>query len=214
MLIISHLPISRVSGLNANRANRYTSTMSDDRLMDIIKRWKEMGLEERLGHVPFIQKEITPILNPYIYGLVPASDFQDVVSITLIAIFTSLHTLKGSTRNQFNAWCRSIARNKASNERRKKGPIREEPFPEDEILSLADFGFVPEPLTAAKKLDLEYALNLLGKAKPECRELLWNYYVIGMEYAEIAEELGAKYDSVRMKIKRCLDTARGLMGLE
>ena len=68
-----------------------------------------------------------------------------------------------------------------------------------------------EPLTAADRHDLEYALNLLDRSKPECRGYLWNHYVIGFDYAEIAGEQNLNYDNVRMKIGRCLDEARSLV---
>ncbi len=42
-------------------------------------------------------------------------------------------------------------------------------------------------------------------------DLLWKHYVIGLDYAEIAEERQLSYDSARMKIGRCLEEARSLV---
>ena len=54
-------------------------------------------------------------------------------------------------------------------------------------------------------------MNLLTAAKPECYDYLWKHYVIGLAYAEIAEEQNLQYDAVRMKIGRCLDTAQAML---
>ena len=66
-------------------------------------------------------------------------------------------------------------------------------------------------MTAQTRLDLEYVIKLLTAAKPECSELLWRHYVIGLDYTELAEERNLSYDNVRMKIGRCLDEAKSLV---
>ena len=81
----------------------------------------------------------------------------------------------------------------------------------EELLDLVDESEQAEPMSAADRHDLEYALNLLDRSKPECREYLWNHYVIGFDYSEIAEEQNLNYDNVRMKIGRCLDEAKSLV---
>jgi DNA-directed RNA polymerase specialized sigma24 family protein len=84
-------------------------------------------------------------------------------------------------------------------------------MPHDELLDLVDASAQAASLTAADRHDLEYALNLLDRSKPECRDYLWNHYVIGFDYGEIAEEQNLNYDNVRMKIGRCLDEAQSLV---
>lgn len=59
--------------------------------------------------------------------------------------------------------------------------------------------------------DLDHVIKLLTAAKPDCSDLLWKHYVIGLDYAEIAEERQLNYDAVRMKIGRCLEEARSLV---
>jgi len=63
----------------------------------------------------------------------------------------------------------------------------------------------------AVRHDLDYAMKLLTAPKPECSDLLWRHYVIGLDYAELAEERNQNYDNVRMKIGRCLDEAKSLL---
>ena len=84
-------------------------------------------------------------------------------------------------------------------------------MPHEEILDLVDASEQAEPMTAADRHDLEYALNLLDRSKPECRDYLWQHYVTGLAYGEIAEEQNLNYDNVRMKIGRCLEEARSLV---
>jgi hypothetical protein len=43
-------------------------------------------------------------------------------------------------------------------------------------------------------------------------DYLWKHFVLGMGYGEIAEERELTYDSVRMKIGRCLEAAQSLVG--
>jgi DNA-directed RNA polymerase specialized sigma24 family protein len=87
-----------------------------------------------------------------------------------------------------------------------------QPFPPEELMSLTDRSVDIAPATSAGEvLDLEYALNLLTKSKPECYDLLWNYFVRDLDYSEIAEQQDKETNAVRMQIGRCLDTARRLV---
>jgi RNA polymerase sigma factor (sigma-70 family) len=184
--------------------------MSDDNLMRLVKEFRELDLEKRLTHTEAIFDIIDRDVQVFIFGLVNPSSAHDILQETLIAIFIYLSTFKGETRSQFYSWWRQIARHKISDEFKKGGRIQKESFPFDETLELIEDERC-FPLDAERKHDLELALRLLDKSKPDCRKLLWNHYIIGMDYAEIAEEIGLKYDAVRMKITRCLDSARGLI---
>ncbi len=66
-------------------------------------------------------------------------------------------------------------------------------------------------MSAADRLDLDYAMKLLTASKRECHNLLWKYYVLGLDYGFIAEEINLSYDNVRMKGSRCLDLAQSLV---
>src|SRR5258705_760674 len=65
------------------------------------------------------------------------------------------------------------------------------------------------PLSPEDRLDLEHAMKLLTDAKPECSEFLWQYFVLGLDYSELAEKRNLSYDNVRMKISRCLGESAG-----
>ena len=181
--------------------------------MRLVEEFRKADSDRRIELASKILTEINRELSIFILGLI-APDFQgDVIRESEMAIFTSLKTFKGNTRKQFLAWCRTIVRRKASDMRRKQSLLEIDPLPVEDFL---EFILIPgkESLVfpADMQLDVEYAMNLLGKSRPDCRELLWSHYVMGLDYEELAQELNLKYDGVRMRIMRCLRTARGLLG--
>jgi len=133
--------------------------------------------------------------------------FQEVLK----AVATSLNKFAGDTTAKFWAWSYRIARNKLGDHYRSQRIERMQPMPPEEILELVEASQKAAPLSPADKHDLEYALNLLTNSKPECREYLWNHFVLGLDYGEIAEAQNLSYDNARMRITRCLDEAKKLV---
>jgi RNA polymerase sigma factor (sigma-70 family) len=169
------------------------------------------GFAERLRLAEEIFSLIEPQLRLFVFGsLVPALA-EDVLQDILKAIATDLAKFKGDTEKQFWAWCYRIARNKLGDHFRKQASDRTQPMAVDEFWQLVESTAAPEPLSAADRHDLEYAMNLLRNANPECFDFLWQHYVFGLDYGEIAEAENLNYDAVRMKIGRCLETARSLV---
>jgi DNA-directed RNA polymerase specialized sigma24 family protein len=82
---------------------------------------------------------------------------------------------------------------------------------EEELLHLAESSVAPSAMSAADRHDLAHVLKLLARMKPECVEYLWQHYVFGLDYAEIAAQKQVSYDSVRMRIGRCLSEAQTLV---
>jgi RNA polymerase sigma factor (sigma-70 family) len=184
----------------------------DDDLMQWVNGYRnETNLKKRLDLAGFIHASIEGDLRLFILRKVHPSANEDVLHEALKAIVINLSAFRGKTDAQFFAWCYRIARNKANDQLRKQSTDRIKPLPEEELWRLVEATAEYEPLSPADKLDLEYAMKLLMKSKPACCDFLWNYYVIGLDYAEIADEFKSKYNAVRMKIQRCLDTARKLM---
>ena len=136
---------------------------------------------------------------------------EDVLQEVLKSVAASLKNFRGDTLPAFRSWFYTIARNRLNDHFRQKKSDRLQPIPNDELLDLLYESEQSEPMTAADRHDLEYALKLLDGSKPECRGYLWNHYVIGFDYGEIAEEQNLNYDNVRMKIGRCLDEAKSLV---
>ena len=77
----------------------------------------------------------------------------------LKGIATGMGKFRGDTKEQFWAWCYTIARNKLNDQLRKQANDRLQPLPPDELWQLAESTAEATPLTAGDRLDLEYALN-------------------------------------------------------
>jgi RNA polymerase sigma factor (sigma-70 family) len=169
------------------------------------------GLAERLRLAEAIFRLIEPDLRIFVFSAIQPQAADDVLQEVLISITASLKTFEGGSNEEFWKWCYKIARRRIYDHIRKKGRDRLQPMPHDELLDLMDASAHVAPMTAADRHDLEYAMNLLDGSKPECRDYLWQRYVIGLSYGEIAEEQNLNYDNVRMKIGRCLDEAKSLV---
>ena len=185
-------------------------TMDD--LIKLVRTYRvTTGLTERLRLAEEIFRLIEPDLRLFVFSAIRPPAADDVFQEVLKAVATSLGKFAGDTPAKFWAWCYGITRNKLNDHLRKKSNERMQPMPPEEILELIDASAQATPLSAADKQDLDYAMKLLTASKPECREYLWQHYVLGLDYAEIAEQEKLTYDSARMRIGRCLDEARSLV---
>ena len=183
-----------------------------EQLIKLVKTYRlSSGLAERLRLAEAIFHLIEPDLRAFVFSAIKPQAADDVLQEVLISITASLKTFEGSSNEEFWKWCYKIARRRIYDHIRKKASDRLQPMPHDELLDLLDAPAQAAPLTAADRHDLEYALNLLDRSKPECRNYLWQHYVIGFDYGEIAEEQNLNYDNVRMKIGRCLEVAKSLV---
>jgi RNA polymerase sigma factor (sigma-70 family) len=183
-----------------------------EQLIKLVKTYRlSSGLAERLRLAEAIFRLIEPDLRIFVFSAIRPQAADDVLQEVLISITASLKTFEGSSNEEFWKWCYKIARRRIYDHIRKKASDRLQPMPHDELLDLLDAPAQAAPLTAADRHDLEYALNLLDRSKPECRNYLWQHYVIGFDYGEIAEEQNLNYDNVRMKIGRCLEVAKSLV---
>lgn len=184
----------------------------DDELIKLVKTYRlTRGLAQRLELIERILPLIQRDLKNIVFRDIRLSDADDVFLKALAAVADSLSQFRGNTREEFWGWCKAIAYHKICNQIDKQKNDRLQPMTDEELLELVDASASPAGLSAADRHDLEYALKMLTNAKPECREYLWNHYVLGQNYAEIAAERKVSYDNVRMKIGRCLDIAQGLL---
>lgn len=171
------------------------------------------GLAEQLRLAEEIFSVIEPPLRQFVFASVPEAAAEDVVQEVLAAAVTALAAFKGDSEKQFWGWCYRIARNKIYDHRRKQAVEKKmiQQMPPEELWQLVDASAQTSPISSQDRLDLEDAMKLLISSKPECYDYLWKHFVFGLDYAEIAEEKGASYDGVRMKIGRCLDEAKALI---
>lgn len=183
-----------------------------DELIKIVRTYRlTEGLSERIRLAEEIFRLIEPDLRIFVFSSVSHDGAKDALQEVLKAVATGMKGFHGYTNKEFWAWCYRIARNKLNDHYRSKAADRMQPMSPEELWQMMDISAQDAPLTAQTRLDLDHVIKLLTATKPECSELLWRHYVIGLDYAEIAEEKELKYDSVRMKIGRCLDEAKSLV---
>ncbi len=187
-------------------------TMDD--LLKLVRTYRlTAGLADRLHLADEIFRRIEPDLRLFVFSAIRPPAADDVLQEVLKAVATSMGKFAGDTPAAFWAWCYRIVRYKLADHYRKQHieSERMQTMPPEEILELIDASEKTAPLSAADKHDLDYALNLLSSSKPECREYLWRHFVLGLDYAEIAEAENLSYDNARMRITRCLDEAKSLV---
>ncbi len=183
-----------------------------DNLIKLVKTYRlSAGLAERMRLGENIFRRIAPDLRLFVFGAVNPQNAEDALQEVLKAIATSLKQFKGETVKEFWAWCYRIARNKLNDHYRSKFADRMQPTAPDELWQMMEVSAEDVPIAAQTRHDLQHAIKLLTAAKPDCSDLLWRHYVVGLDYAELAEERDLKYDAVRMKIGRCLEEAKSLV---
>jgi len=169
------------------------------------------GLAERLQLAEELFALIEPELRLFVFTSLRPPAAEDVLQESLSALATGLDKFAGNTTGEFWAWCHRICRNKLADHFRRQGRERVEPLPDEDLWALVEASTRNEPLSAGDRHDLEHALQLLAASQPGCRDYLWRHFVLGLDYADIAAAEALSYDSVRMRISRCLDEAQSLV---
>jgi len=183
-----------------------------DDLIKLVRTYRlTAGLAERLRLADSIFRLIEPDLRLFVFSSVTHDAAQDALQEILKGVATSLQKFQGDTVKEFWAWCYRIARNKINDQFRKQYADRLQPVPPEELWRMVELSGKDEPITAAVRHDLEYAMKLLTATKPECYDFLWKHFVFGFGYGDIAVERNMSYDNVRMKIGRCLEEAKSLV---
>jgi RNA polymerase sigma factor (sigma-70 family) len=183
-----------------------------DDLIKLVKTYRlTAGLAERIRLAEEIFRLIEPDLRVFVFSSVSHEAAKDALQEVLKAVAVSLKQFKGDTVKEFWGWCYRIARNKLSDHFRQQYAERMQPVSPEELWQMMDVSAQDSPMTAATRHDLDYIIKLLTATKPDCSDLLWKHYVIGLDYGEIAEERNVSYDNARMKIGRCLDEAKSLV---
>lgn len=183
-----------------------------DELIKLVRTYRfTAGLAERLQIADQIFQIIGPDLHLFVFSRIQRPIAEDVFNEVLAAIAKGLKNFKGDNGKQFLKWCYVIAFNKVSdqkNEYKNERLVFESP---EDLLQIEGEREADDANAAQTKHDLEYAMKLLRNSKPECEEFLWNHFIFGFEYAEIAGQQNMTYDGVRMKIGRCLEEAKRLV---
>jgi RNA polymerase sigma factor (sigma-70 family) len=141
----------------------------------------------------------------------PVDDAKDLRQSVFVAIVKGLDGFRGDSDGEFWSWCYRITRNIVAKHFGKKSEERTVSVDPEELARLIDASAQKEAVTSEERTILNDALALLKRAMPDCFLLLWKRYILGFEIKEIAAELGVAFDTARMKINRCLDSAQSLL---
>jgi RNA polymerase sigma factor (sigma-70 family) len=183
-----------------------------DDLIKLVRTYRvTAGLAERIRLAEYIFRLIGPDLHLFVFRKASHHAAQDVFQEVLKAVATGLKKFQGNTEKEFWAWAYRIARNKLSDYYRAKADDQIVAMPPEDLWQMMEASAHDMPISPAIRHDLEHAINLLTAAKPGCSELLWQHYVIGLDYGDLAEEQNVTYDAIRMKLGRCLEEARSLV---
>lgn len=194
-----------------NSAKLRTQRMN--RLVDLARKYQGApNLEERMRVAEEIASEVAPRLGAFILSNCRRPDMaDDVRQETLVGIVNNLHQFRGATDSMFWSWCYHIARNKISNHLGRRGTRPLVTTDTEDLWEVVEASAQSNPMSAGERLDLEYAMELLRQAKPPCYDYLWQYYIFGWDYDEVALVAGLSHDAARMQIKRCRELAQSLM---
>lgn len=169
------------------------------------------GLADRLDLTERIVPLIEGDLRFFVFAALRPPMAEDVFQEVLKAVMMNLGKFKGDTGKQFWGWCYTIARHKIADAHEKQNRDRLQFLPEEELWEMIESAVAPSGMSAADRLDLQHTLKMLARVKPDCDEYLWQHYVFGLDYAEMAAQRQATADSVRMRINRCLEEAQKLV---
>ncbi len=172
-------------------------------------------LEQRLAFSEMIIGWVGPQLREFIEresvqrGCL--EDWDEAYQETLIAIAMKLDQFNGSSCGQFWSWCYQIARYKLIDVVRKLASAKTVSMDWETLAKVIDASGEVTPIPPGEMEDLKFALNLLEAAKAPCVDYLWMYHILGWTYEEIADSYALPYDTVRMKLERCLELAKKLI---
>ena len=181
-------------------------------LVELIRAFRDATeLHERVRFAEEIVVIVGPMLRTFVAGDCPEAAVEDVLQEILTAIATGIVRFGGSSARQFWGWCYRIAANKVNDHLRRKISRPTVSLDVEDIRRAVEAAAAESPITPGNRLDLEWAMKLLGRAKPPCVGYLTLHYIEGLGYREIALIHNSKADAIRMQIQRCLSLAQQLM---
>jgi RNA polymerase sigma-70 factor (ECF subfamily) len=122
---------------------------------------------------------------------------EDAAQETFLRVFRKLHTYRADSGAKFSSWLYRVAYNVACDVVGKRG--REAPLPED-FEGRYD-GPGPEDLAAGTEYR-ELAREALASLRPEYRDALELYYLMGKSYEQVAEIADLPLGTVKSYIHR------------
>jgi RNA polymerase sigma factor (sigma-70 family) len=152
--------------------------------------------------------EVYPKIQAYIFTRIGPQGGEDVLQNAMEGIIKGMDLAKARERPQFFAWCYRIARNKLNDFFREKRDGRVEFVDLSEIQELIVSETRDEAVPKGFYHDLDLLFGRIRHAKFPCGEMLRNKYLDGMSNKEMAELYDIRVDTLRMRVERCLETAK------
>ena len=183
-----------------------------DKVIKLVKTYRlTPALDQKLRLADEIFASVEPDIRLFVFSAFSSPAAEDVLQESLRAIATAMGQFDGDTTEQFYGWCYRIARNKLADHFRSGSRERVQPVDSDELWELIDASEAHSPLSPQDRIDLDYAMQLLTRSKPECFDYLWQHFVFGLSHIELAEQESIAPDTARMRVNRCLEQARSLV---
>jgi RNA polymerase sigma factor (sigma-70 family) len=178
----------------------FSCAMKD--IIDMVIEYREGPDPERLGRIIEL---LRPDLFLFIYSRIPENDVEDVCHEILLEIIKGLHSFKGSKRRERYSWCFMLARAGIAKYYRKRVRIPKLDLDFDELSRLIDQNAARAHRSEMDKRDAYEALEMIRKAVPDCAELLYERYILGLQLKEMGARRGISEDAAKMRLKRCDD---------
>ena len=153
---------------------------------------------------------IGPALEQFILSRLPPNLAEEAYQETLIAIVTRYDQCCARTEPGIWAWCYGIARFKIADQWRQLGPLMAS-LDVEVVRRAVESSLRVEAAGVEEADELQYALALLGAAKPPCVVYLWEAFALELSYVEMGRLHGKKPDAMRMQVERCLKLAQRLV---
>jgi RNA polymerase sigma-70 factor (ECF subfamily) len=162
------------------------------------------ALDGDAGAYRALLKALTPHLRAYFARRVGATDAEDLVQETLIAIHTRRATY--DRRLPFTAWLHAIARYKLIDHFRRAKLRRTLPIESAESVLAAE-----ETESAGARRDVE---RLLGRLPQKRSDLVRQVKLEGLSTAEAAARSGLSESAVKVGVHRAMKALSAMIGRE
>ena len=182
-----------------------------EELANLILRYQSARtLEEKERTAEEIVRLISPKLSSYLLRRYYKPHFvQDVLQDTFMKIFRELHRCRAESAHGAWGWCCRIAWHTLIDHRRRtKQEDSLDTLGSEDMRIIIEAARQKETLSQDELADLKTAMTLLELAKPDCHRLLWRHYILDEELTEMAKEDEIAYDTLRSRIRRCLEVLR------
>ena len=181
-------------------------------LVELVARYRNAQTLEEAGEAAeHLVLQVGPKLHLYIAGKVKPDCVDDVYQETLAGLIEGLRRFEGQSDGHFWSYCYRIAGNKCVDQiRREAGEPLEFVDPED-LRQVVQVSARDAVISSKEWEAVERALELLRASKSPCVDYLWARFMLEYDNKMIAETYGLNYDTVHVKLSRCLEKARSLL---